>query len=84
MKLDLHVSDTQFLNAAVPDDTLLILSENGQTRELCFRELVREKGQSLDSTDQVMLKACLRYHGDYFAGSNMGWAAKVVSWPLPA
>lgn len=74
-----RITDQEILNAKVPDDTLLTVSEGGQQREITFQVLMEEKAERINSTDYCLLSASLCYYG---SGGYDGWVAKVKSGPL--
>lgn len=71
-----HITDDEIKEAHVPDDTLLIVTENGQQREVTFAALMVEKGDQFNSTDFMLLSTALVHFGSYTDGSY-GWSAKV-------
>ncbi len=76
-----HISDQEILDAVVPNDTLLVVSEGGHQCEMTFSALMAKKGERLNSTDFMLLSAALCYHG---AGGYDDWRARVKSGPLKA
>lgn len=76
-----RISNQEILDAKVPENTLLEVSEGGQQREMTFASLMAEKFERLNSTDFMLLSASLCYYG---SGGYDGWRATVKSGPLKA
>ena len=74
-----RITNQEILEATVPNDTLLAVSEGGQQREITFRALMQEKGERLNSTDYRLLSASLCYRG---SGGYDGWVASVKGGPI--